>query len=180
MTDNKFFHSGMLIFASLIWGVAFVFQSMANNYLTPFAINCFRNLVASIVLIPLVCISLKKDKKKQIKYDFKYSIIGGIFAGIFLTLASVFQQIGLVSASTGKSAFITTFYIVLVPIIGLILFKKKCQINCYISIILAIVGLFLLCVTDFSFSISKGDVYLFIYMCFIFRVSNYMYRFGFY
>ncbi len=162
MTQNKLFHSLMLILAAIIWGIAFVFQSMANKYLGPYSINCFRSLIASIVLIPLTCFSLRKDKKENVKYDCKYPIIGGIVAGIFLVLASVFQQIGLNTASTGKSAFITTFYIVLVPIIALILFKQKCQINCYISIGLALIGLGLLCVTDFSFAISKGDLYLFI------------------
>ena len=91
----------------------------------------------------------------------KTTILAGIISGIFLIIASIVQQIGISTTSTSKSGFITAFYIVLVPIFSFLLFKKKNEINVYISILIAIVGLGFLCLKG-DLSIEIGDIYLFI------------------
>lgn len=83
-------------------------------------------------------------------------LLGGFCCGAFLCAASNFQQIGIQYTSVGKAGFITACYIVLVPIFGLFL-KKKCSPFIWISVIMAVIGLYLLCITD-GFSIGKGDI----------------------
>lgn len=150
----------LLIFASFLWGISFVFQSMASNHLGTFAINTFRSLIAAIFLVPFMIYSIHKNKKNNISLNLKFPIFIGLFAGFFLALANIFQQLGVSTTSTSKSGFITAFYIILVPVVS-IFFKKKCSKNVYIAILIALVGLGLLTL-DSSFKIELGDIYLFI------------------
>ena len=150
----------LLIFASFLWGISFVFQSMASNFLGTFAINTFRSLIAAIFLVPFMIYSLHKNKKNNVPLNLKFSIISGLFAGFFLALANIFQQLGVSTTSTSKSGFITAFYIILVPVVS-IFFKKKCSKNVYVAILIALVGLGLLTLNS-SFKIELGDIYLFI------------------
>jgi len=85
-----------------------------------------------------------------------------LLCGLFLTLASLFQQIGIETTSAGKAGFITSLYIVLVPIIALV-FKKKVGINVYISLGIALIGLFFLSI-DFNDlgNFKIGDLYILI------------------
>ena len=150
----------LLIFASFLWGISFVFQSMASNHLGTFSINTFRSLIAALFLLPIALYSIYKSRKENKPVNYKISIIGGVFAGFFLALASIFQQLGISTTSTSKSGFITAFYIILVPLLS-IFFKKKCGNNVYIAIIIALVGLGLLTLNS-SFRLEIGDIYLFI------------------
>lgn len=175
-SKSKIFYSVLLIIAAFIWGLAYVFQSMANNYLGAYSITFFRCVVAIIVLIPLVIVSCRKQFKenKENKANIiKYSILGGIFSGIFLALASIFQQLGLKGTSTGKGAFMGSTYIILVPILSFLIFRKKCGINSLIAIIFGIVGLLFLCIDNFSFNsgLSKEEIYfLLCAVCFAFQI----------
>ena len=150
----------LLIFASFLWGISFVFQSMASNSLGTFSINTFRSLIASLFLLPIALFSLYKNKKENKAINYKISVIGGVFAGFFLALASIFQQLGISTTSTSKSGFITAFYIILVPLFSLF-FKKKCGKNIYLAIVIALIGLGLLTLNS-SFILESGDIYLFI------------------
>ena len=84
----------LLIFASFLWGISFVFQSMASNHLGTFSINTFRSLIAALFLLPIALYSIYKSRKENKPVNYKISIIGGVFAGFFLALASIFQQLG--------------------------------------------------------------------------------------
>lgn len=86
----------------------------------------------------------------------KTLIIGGIACGICLCLASNFQQFGIKYTTVGKAGFITACYIVIVPVIGLFL-GKKCTKFIWAAVAMALIGLYLLCITD-GFSIGKGDL----------------------
>jgi drug/metabolite transporter (DMT)-like permease len=91
---------------------------------------------------------MSNDQKKQV-------LIGGIVCGAALCVASCFQQVGIEYTTVGKSGFLTSMYIVIVPILGLLVGKKvhKKLIGC---IILAVIGLYFISITD-SFTLSKGD-----------------------
>ena len=88
------------------------------------------------------------DKKNK-----KTLLSGGIICGAFLCIATNLQQIGLQYSTVGKSGFVTAMYIVLVPILGIFL-HKGIDMRKVISVILAVCGLYLLCMTDGSFSIG--------------------------
>ena len=85
----------------------------------------------------------------------KTLIAGGIICGICLCLASNFQQFGIQYTSVGKAGFLTACYIIIVPILGLFM-KKKCSPFIWVAVVMALIGIYLLCITD-GFSIGKGD-----------------------
>ena len=158
---TKSFKSSLLLFlAAFIWGVAFVAQSVGMDYVGPFTFNAVRCFVGSLVLIPVIFWNQKRTAKKVDKdtlHDWpKESILGGISCGILFFIATSLQQIGILYTSVGKAGFITACYIVIVPIIGLFL-GKKCSKFIWAAVAMALIGLYLLCITD-GFSIGKGDL----------------------
>ena len=160
----------MLLLAAFIWGSTFVAQDKAAT--EPFTFIASRNLIGALVLVPIIAVIDVFSKKKGIlPKDFKvlsYSkkeVIGGIFCGVILFIAASLQQYGIFlypkdGAAAGKSGFITALYIVLVPIAGLFL-KKKAGINIWISVAIATVGMYLLCVKS-GFSVHYADLILFL------------------
>lgn len=154
MNKESLKYSLVLLLVALIWGAAFVAQSMGNAA-GPLSFNAARNILAAISLVPII-IHHKKHPKPG-KYHWNKSIvIGGILCGLVLAIASNAQQYGLMHASAGKAGFITAMYIVIVPIMGLLM-KHKPNLNMVISLILACIGLYLLCWTnDGDFTIYDG------------------------
>ena len=165
-------NSLLLLLTACIWGVAFVAQSVGMDYVEPFTFNCVRSIIGGIVLIPCIRffdwmdarshtpehVSAKTEQEK--KAERRTLLIGGICCGIALCLASNFQQFGVKYTTVGKAGFITACYIVLVPLFGLF-FRKKCSPLIWLSVGLALVGLYLLCIKD-GFSIGMGDILVFI------------------
>lgn len=118
-------------------------------------------------MLPLIFF-IRKEKKngqdrervKETASSRKVLIAGGICCGICLCIAGNLQQIGISHTTVGKAGFITAMYIVLVPVLGIFL-KKRPSILVWISVLLAMVGLYLLCLTE-TFSLGKGDTYVLI------------------
>ncbi len=159
-------NSLILLLTATIWGSAFVAQSVGMEYVKPFTFTTVRSIIGGIVLIPYILISqkLKKNAKANeasSEKNVKTLIIGGICCGIILCIASNFQQIGIQYTTVGRAGFITACYIIIVPIISLIFFKKKCDYKLWIAVALSLAGLYLLCITD-GLSIGKGDLLIFI------------------
>lgn len=153
--------SFLLFLAAFIWGVAFVAQSVGMDYMGPFSFNGARFLMGSIVLLPLVLYRRKKDKEKQVKRaDLKTTLIGGGCCGLALCSAALLQQFGIMYTTVGKAGFITTLYIIIVPIMGIFL-KKKVPGKVWLAAVIAAVGMYLLCMSE-SFRLSRGDTYVFI------------------
>lgn len=160
-------NSLLLLLAAIIWGIAFVAQSVGMDYVGGFTFNAVRSLIGSAVLVPLILILERKNSDNSAPAETnantisnirkrKDLIIGGISCGICLCLASNFQQFGIKYTTVGKAGFITACYIVIVPIIGLFL-GKKCSKFIWAAVAMALIGLYLLCITD-GFSIGKGDL----------------------
>ena len=151
----------LLFLAAIIWGVAFVAQSVGMDYVGPFTFNCVRTLIGGLVLIPcIVFLNRGKVKKKTDFTEKKRLLLGGICCGVALTTGSTLQQFGIMYTTVGKAGFITAVYIIIVPILGLFL-GKKCGLSVWISVVIALAGLYFLCITD-GFSIGKGDIYVFL------------------
>lgn len=149
---------------ALIWGCAFVAQSVSMDYIGPFTFQCVRSLIGSAVLIP-VFLLLDVVKKRSGTYQSptrenrKQLWFAGIICGIIMTVAANLQQFGIQYTTAGKAGFITALYILLVPILGLFL-KKKVSPRLWLCIVLAMIGLYLLSVTEGFSSINKGDFYV--------------------
>lgn len=139
--------TGILLLTAFIWGMCFVAQRSSMEHIGPFLFNGIRAVLASVILA-LIAGGMLLTKRKQAnehKMPLRNLVIAGVICGLALFCASSLQQIGLVTVSASKSAFITTLYIVLVPILGLFL-KQRTHWNTWLSVGIAVVGLYLLCV----------------------------------
>ncbi|NBJ93153.1 DMT family transporter [Parablautia muri] len=161
MKKKSMGNSFLLFLTAFIWGVAFVAQRVGMDYIGPFSFNGARFLMGSVVLLPLVCVRRKKDKEKGVpRAGLKITFTGGICCGLALCSAALCQQIGIMYTTVGKAGFITTLYIVIVPIMGIFL-GKKAGGRIWMGAGLAAVGMYLLCMSE-RLVLSKGDTYVFI------------------
>ena len=150
----------MLFLTAFIWGTAFVAQSVGMDYLEPFTFNGVRSLIGGIALLPCIWLLHKLNGESKKEESGKVLLIGGFACGVLLFAASSLQQIGLKYTTAGKAGFITAFYIVIVPVLGIFL-HKKIGWKIWLAVVLALAGLYFLCITE-SFSIGKGDVLIFL------------------
>lgn len=148
-----------LLLATIIWGSAFVSQSIGMDHIGPFTFQAVRCTLAVIGMIPAILIfdRFKKDGKCFFSrwVDAKLWKTG-IMCGLPLFLACNLQQVGLVETDAGKSGFLTAMYIVIVPVIG-IFQKKKSTIMIPISVALAVAGLYCLSCIGVT-QVSTGDL----------------------
>lgn len=153
----------LLVVTALIWGLAFVAQSVGMEYVGPFTFIAVRTLLGGLILIPVVYLMKwmnrkEHTKEKQVPENSKMLYLGGVCCGLALFAGTCLQQIGIMSTSVGKAGFITALYIIIVPILGIFL-KKRVSKKLWVSVVIAIAGMYLLCVTE-GFSINKGDVFV--------------------
>ncbi|MBP3891161.1 MAG: DMT family transporter [Solobacterium sp.] len=142
----------MLLSAALIWGCAFVAQSVGMEHVGPWTFTCLRSFLAGFALLlfrPFLV------EKKENKNHPNLVIKAGIVCGIFLTLASIFQQYGIQTTTVGKAGFITTLYVIFVPMIAVFL-GKKISLYKWIAVFLALAGLYFLSMKG-SFVLARGD-----------------------
>lgn len=161
---NKMKSSLQLLLVAFIWGVAFVAQSVGGEQIGSFTFNSARALIGGVVLLPVIFFMDRQKKKQTGTENFpagsgnrKELLLGGVCCGIMLAVATNFQQYGIAFTTVGKAGFITALYIIIVPILGIFL-KKKAGIKVWIGVVLATAGLYMLCMTSESFSLSKGDL----------------------
>lgn len=150
----------MLTLTALIWGSAFVAQSVGMDYVEPFTYLFSRNVIGGIILIPIMKFvdkfNGKENNPSAEPNDKRTLIIGGICCGIALFVASSFQQIGIKYTSVGKAGFITSLYMIIVPIFGIFL-KKHVPKKVWIAVVIAIIGMYFLCMTGET-GINNGDI----------------------
>ena len=154
--STKAGHSLLLLLAAFIWGVAFISQSKGMDYMGPLTFNGVRSLIGAFVLLIYLLIRYKATGKSIKEVDWRLTIKAGILCGLALTTASTLQQFGIAYTTVGKAGFITTLYIIFVPIAG-IFFRKKVPGIVWIGALIAAFGMYLLCMTE-SLSLGKGDM----------------------
>ena len=145
----------LLLLMSMIWGSTFVAQQIGmEKGLGPMTYNGLRFALGCMALIPVILWRKKylppADEGARLPYK------GSLFAGLFLFAAAGFQQIGLQYTSSANSGFITGFYILFVPLIGMF-FKHRAPRSLWAAIVVCLIGFYLLSVTE-AFTVSKGDV----------------------
>lgn len=149
-----------LSFGTLIWGAAFVAQSVGMDYIGPFTFQAVRcGLAVPFLLIVIAIVDAKSDCGKQ-QWKSPQLWLTGTLCGAALFVAAGLQQVELVYTTAGKAGFITAMYIVLVPVLGLF-FRKRAGFTVWISVVLAVVGLYLLSCAGVS-GINIGDICLII------------------
>lgn len=177
MKTHKIRNTIFLFLTAMIWGAAFVAQSVSMDYIGPFTFICLRSVIGGLFLIPVIIVidSIRKkgakghpgetaaldsgtldlQEEQRLSWKNKRLLESGIVCGVFLFFANCFQQTGIQYTTVGKAGFITTFYIIIVPLIGLF-FKKYCGILTWIGVVIALAGLYFLCITE-KFTIQRGD-----------------------
>ena len=155
----------LLILAALLWGVSFVMQDKAGEVLSPFAINGIRSIIGSFFLIPVIIVFFYINKKPFFEKTWeakKDLLLSGVLCGVFLCIATNFQQFGIIlypkeAAASGRSGFITALYVVLVPVFGIFM-KKKVNFTVWLGVLLAVVGMCLLCLSNGIGNVYLGDL----------------------
>lgn len=149
----------LLIVTAILWGSGYVPQHVGAKILPPFSFNAGRFLIATVVLsfIWLAICIYKKDTKIC---NQKLFALGGILAGTWLFAGYSFMQMGLQYTTAGNAGFITSMYIVLVPVLGLLI-KQKTQLSTWLGVSLAVFGLYTLSIAD-NFQINRGDGLVFL------------------
>ncbi len=151
----------MILLATIIWGSAFVSQSVGMDHIGPFTFQAVRCGLAVIGLLPVIWIADKFQPEGGsffARWKNKQLWKVGLLCGIPLFLATNLQQLGIVDTDAGKSAFLTAMYIIIVPIIGFFR-KKKTSRFIPVSVLLAVVGLYFLSCMGVT-TVSKGDLLL--------------------
>lgn len=149
-----------LLLGTFIWGMAFIAQSVGMNLIGPFTFQAIRCLLGVLFLFPVTILFDRKIGVKESLKKWKNPTlwISGIICGVALFIATSLQQVGLVYTTPGKAGFLTAMYIVLVPILGIFVHRKP-GINALFSVILALIGLYLLSFTNIS-NVNIGDLFM--------------------
>ena len=152
--------AAMLFLAAFIWGFAMAAQRHGSQYLSPFTFNACRFVLGGAAMLPLM---IREHKKLPIPASGKHALLNkqellfGCITGSVLFIASLLQQAGVGDAGAGKSGFLTALYVVLVPVMGVFL-KKKTGLTTWLSLLLALPALYLLCVKKGeSLSLAPAD-----------------------
>ena len=162
MKVNRVRQNVLPLVTAMIWGTAFVAQSVAAEYMGPFTFNTARAVIAFFFLLGLCGLrALWRRGRGEVPVSYgsrRDLIIGSLCCGGALSVASFFQQKGLETTTPGKAGFITALYIVLVPLAGLALGKKVPR-ALWLGVLLAVGGLYCLCVTE-ELTVTGGDLYV--------------------
>ena len=179
MKNKQLLGNLLLLLTAMIWGTAFVAQRVGMDSIEPITFNASRMALAAVLVGALAFVLRKKQKKEALRpasskrplpageehigrnagesaVTWRNTLKGGICCGLFLTAGSVFQQMGVVYTSAGKAGFITAMYMLFVPILNYILFKKKNSWLVWLAVLVGVGGMYLLCVKE-DFTLTRGD-----------------------
>lgn len=157
---RKISSSPLCLISALVWGISFPMQEIASKHshlLDTLGFTGFRMLIAALALVPMVLIFERRAdySKKRVADTVKYSIL----AGVVLFSASVLQQLGIeYTGESGKAGFITSLYLIFVPIIAFVLFKQKPTVLMLVAMPIAVCGLYFLSFADGFGAVQSGDL----------------------
>ena len=154
-----------MIAATLIWGVSFSAQSTAMRWMDPLPFTALRSLVGMLALaLTTMIFDLVRERRlsfwgrAESAAERRELLTGGLWCGVVIAAASVSQQYGIKYTSAGKAGFLTALYIVIVPVLGLLFFKRKTGPALWFAVLLALTGSYLLC--GGISSIGKGEIFV--------------------
>ncbi len=147
----------LIILCTLIWGTAFLFQKTGAEHYGPFALTCYRNILAGFFLMGAVFV---RDRFRKVARDPRKEYVGGAMSGVVLFCAMSTQQLGIEHTTPGISAFLTANYILLVPIFAWVIGRGRAGWHVWTGVVLAITGTYLISVFGGSgFGIGKGELW---------------------
>lgn len=161
MRSKRLYGNTLLMITAMIWGSAFVAQSVGADHVGPFTFTAARSFVGGVVLIPVIFFMDalgKKSGQNKPAGDRRTLVIGGIACGVALCIASALQQAGIsYGTSSGKAGFITAMYILVVPLLGMFMGRRVRPVI-WLCVIMSVVGLYLLCAAGGLGSVQMSDL----------------------
>ena len=161
MSSREIRSTFLLILAALVWGVAFVAQSVGADHVGAFTFLSLRTYLGVAVLLPVIPVMDrlrgKGEHRTPARADKKTFIMGGLICGFFLFAASAAQQIGIAYTTAGKSGFVTAMYVVLVPVLSVIIGRRP-GMRIWIAVFMSVAGLYLLCIKG-DMKVNTGDLW---------------------
>lgn len=160
--DKKQLRNTLLLLAgAVIWGVAFVAQSVGSGYVGPYTFLAARSWLACVFLMLLIVLRRGKARRKDPGVPFwingRVLLRGGALCGLALFAASAAQQIGIETTTTAKAGFLTALYVVLVPLLG-VFFGRRPGVKLCVCVGISLVGLYLLCLAGRgTLSLTGGE-----------------------
>ena len=154
----KLISSLLLLLTAVIWGVAFVAQSVGAGYVGPWTFVFSRYVLSTLVLLPVTLLTDRRAGKTEPapeKTPIRFYLLGGAACGLLLGIASITQQAGIQTTTAGKAGFITALYVVLVPIMAMLLGRRP-EKKIWLCVALGMLGLYLISVRG-GFRIERGD-----------------------
>lgn len=151
MNKTELTHIGILLITSIIWGMAFVAQSVGSHLVGPFTFMAIRSWLGFFVLAPLLLHTLRKVGINR------NLVIGSVCCGMGLFIGSILQQFGIAYTTTAKAGFITALYMIFVPICSWFL-HKPIHKQIWISVLMSVLGLYLLCFHGSIAAFNQGDL----------------------
>ena len=166
----------LLLLTAMIWGAAFVAQSVGADNVGAFTFLASRSWLAGIALLPLIAVMKRRTVSSEAgPGDRRILITGGLLCGFFLFIASAAQQIGIATTTTAKAGFLTALYVIIVPILSIVI-RKKVPPQVWLSALIAVAGLYLLCMKG-RFSLEPGDAMellcAFLFACHIMTIDHF-------
>ncbi|MGE8349332.1 MAG: DMT family transporter [Pseudomonas protegens] len=144
----------LMLITAVIWGSAFVAQTSGMDHIGPFLYSGLRFALGSLCLLPLVLRKTTADRQAAPLLN-RGLLLGGVLMGLALALGINLQQVGLMFTSVTNAGFITGLYVIVVPLLGLLI-GHKTGLGTWLGAMLAVVGMFLLSVSD-SLHVASGD-----------------------
>ena len=147
----------LLLLTTFIWGTAFLAQKLGADTLGPFAMTCFRNVLGGAFLLGCIALRNLRVSAPPQSSALKKSVLAGFCCGVPLFCAMLTQQIGVEKTTPGICAFLTTNYVLIVPVGAAILSRKLPPVYVWIGVALALLGTYFISIDGESLSIGPGE-----------------------
>lgn len=149
-----------LTLCAVFWGMAFSAQSSAMDHVEPYTFVFLRSAITCLaLLISMPLLNRLNPADNAPTASNRRHLAVGALCGAFLVLATILQQVGLVTTTTAKSGFITALYIIIVPILGIFLGRKP-RAAIWLGVLVSLIGLYFLCWQG-TLNVNVGDLFTF-------------------